>query len=86
MENSFPRCRGCDFLIHSRVGYNRKKYWCIHPDAKKRNETDGQLHSSFVGFGDTSYSSPLRLKTCKRWCPLLKKGGQADEQTDIQNS
>ena len=45
---------------------------CEHPDVFKMRDKHGYPLNNFIGFGDTSYESPLQLKSSKRWCPLKK--------------
>ncbi|OMF31200.1 hypothetical protein BK132_07230 [Paenibacillus sp. FSL H8-0259] len=65
------QCKNCNFCKqHGRVQtqqnrLGRKKYFCEHPDANKATD------NTFVGFGNMDYSSPLVIKTAKRWCPLI---------------
>lgn len=75
-----PKCKECGFLEctgrtnskHSGSRHkSRKTYFCKHPETKEITDRGLPLFP-FVGYGDTSYESPLQLATCKKWCPILQ--------------
>lgn len=68
------RCKDCPHLFQlgrakRQRGYanGRKYYYC-----KILKRTNG-WQGNFVGFGDTTYQSPLQLKTSPKECPLRNK-------------
>lgn len=81
MKNNKPRCRNCSYCKQigrmdgrfSTNGMGRKTYYCEHPNVRDILNKYGQPIHPFVGFGDTTYQSPLTLKTCKQWCPMKAK-------------
>lgn len=67
------KCRNCIHLysvgrttIQSGNPYGRIQYYC-----RILKRTNGWLEN-FVGFGDMTKESPLKLKTSPRECPLRK--------------
>lgn len=50
--------------------YPRKYYYCRHPKVNEIEDKNGYKITGFIGYGDTSFESPLQLKTSKKWCPL----------------
>lgn len=60
----YCKCFGRQKAKYSRGGKSRKTYYCEHQNVHKCTD------NTFVGFGDTTWESPLQLKTTKRWCPL----------------
>ncbi|MCI8362251.1 MAG: hypothetical protein HFJ41_03835 [Clostridia bacterium] len=48
----------------------RKTYYCKNPKVYKMKDEKGYPLYNFIGFGDTTIESPLKLKTSKKWCPL----------------
>ena len=48
----------------------RKRYYCKNPKVYEMRDKDGYPINRFVGYGDMTVESPLKLKTSKKWCPL----------------
>lgn len=75
-----PVCRTCKYCANTgrqagkysaAPGYGRKHYSCENPDVKSLPDyIFGYKQPGFIGFGDTTYESPLTMKTTPRWCPL----------------
>lgn len=77
------RCKSCPNLFQlgranrqRGYAYGRKCYYC-----KILKRTNG-WQSDFVGFGDTTYESPLQLKTSPKECPLRKKSEKNGSKRD----
>lgn len=63
-ECEYCKCHGRQNAKFSSTGKSRKIYYCEHKNVHECTEND------FVGFGDTTWDSPLQLKTIKKWCPM----------------
>jgi len=72
-------CVNCEYcFVRSRSEmqcgeWGRKHYHCKNPETKKLKDKNGYQLLGFIGFGTSSYESPLTVKTSPRWCPLKKK-------------
>lgn len=65
-----PKCKECEMCVPAIKGTGRKQYWCIHPKVKKMpRDAFGVKAPGFIGFGDTTLGSPLKIKTVPHWCP-----------------
>lgn len=66
-------CEHCNYVGRSqtqcyRVG--RKYYYCSNPKAKTLPlKAFGNKAPCFIGFGTSTYESPLAMKTAPKWCP-----------------
>lgn len=71
------KCKYCESIGRTEIqrcfrGDGRKLYYCVHPETRKMTDSDGYPINNFIGHGDSTYESPLQLKSYKNFCPLKK--------------
>ena len=74
MKRQCKYCNHCKEHGRSRAqgieAFGRKHYYCEHPG--RNNDKSMEIHD-FVGYGDNTRQSPLKLKTHPKWCPMEVK-------------
>lgn len=74
MDRLCKYCNYCENIgrasVQSHHSYGRKYYYCKHKDASKSKEKTTGHYDNFIGYGDNTYESPIKLKRHPKWCPL----------------
>lgn len=69
-ECKFCECTGRAEMQRGCYSYPRKEYSCRNPKVYQMKDKFDFPINNFIGYGDTTFESPLQLKTRKKWCPL----------------
>lgn len=77
MRAKCRHCSDCKSYGRSRNtlrSFGCKHYYCENEEAKKIPQKEfGSKAALFVGFGENTMESKLKLKTAPRWCPKNRK-------------